>query len=815
MPFQNIEKKWQDRWRKSGLFKTPENPGNDKFYLLEMFAYPSGDVHIGHFRNYSIGDVVWRYKRMRGKKLLHAFGWDAFGLPAEQAAIKRNIHPSEWTEKNIETGRSTLRSMGLSYDWDREVVTCRPNYYRWTQWVFLKLFEKGLAYQKESQVNWCPECNTVLANEQVINGCCWRHTETPIKRRILKQWYFKITDYAQRLLDDLDKLDWPNSVKTMQRNWIGRSTGANLTFEIVETGDKLPIFTTRPDTVYGVTFMAIAPEADLMRKLISVCPNREAVEDYIDRAALRSEIERTAEGREKDGVDSGLHVRNPYNGDEVPLFVADYVLAGYGSGVVMAVPAHDQRDFEFARKYNIPIKVVINPPDEKLHESEMTKAYTEPGVMVNSAHFDGMESRKAISAITKYGAEKGFAEKAIQFKLRDWLISRQRYWGAPIPIVHCENCGVVPVPESDLPVELPYVTDFLPKGRSPLADVPEFIETECPKCGGLAKRDPDTMDTFVCSSWYQLRYPDANNDEQAFSRMAADTWLPVDLYVGGIEHATGHLLYFRFITKVLHDMDYLSIDEPAQKLFNHGMVCDENGDIMSKSKGNVVSPVAVMDKHGVDVSRTAMLFFAPPDHEIAWNEDGIKGAERFLTRIEKLVPQNLDSSKTTNSIEGLSEGDAELYREINRTVKAITEDIEEMSYNTAIARMMEFLNFAEDYQLAKSEIGFYVADRLTRILAPFAPHLAEELNARLGFQEFVVEREWPEYDETVIAFETIEIGVQINGKVRGTIEIAPDATQKVATTAAHEEPNIEKHLEGKTVVKYIYVPGRILNIIAK
>lgn len=815
MPFQDIEKKWQDKWCENGVFKTPENQGEDKFYLLEMFAYPSGDVHMGHFRNYSIGDLVWRYMCMKGKKLLHPFGWDAFGLPAEQAAIKRGIHPSEWTEKNIATGRSTMRSLGFSYDWDREVVTCRPDYYKWTQWVFLKLYEKGLAYRKESLVNWCPECNTVLANEQVVNGCCWRHSETPITKRVLEQWFFKITDYAQRLLDDLEKVDWPHSVKTMQRNWIGRSTGANITFSIVETGDELPIFTTRPDTVFGVTFMAIAPEADLMRKLIVVCPNRSAVEDYIAQAAMRSEIERTAEGREKDGVDTGLHVRNPFTGNEVPLFVADYVLAGYGSGAVMAVPAHDQRDFEFASKYNIPIKVVINPIEGKSNPDEMTEAFVEQGIMVNSAPFDGMNSKDAISAITDFGAEKGFAEKAIQFRLRDWLISRQRYWGAPIPVVHCEKCGVVPVSESELPIELPHVKDFLPKGRSPLADVPEFMNVKCPKCGAPAKRDPDTMDTFVCSSWYQLRYPDAKNSEKAFAREAVDKWLPVDLYIGGIEHATGHLLYFRFITKVLFDMGYLSVEEPARKLFNHGMVCDEKGDIMSKSKGNVISPITVTQEHGVDVSRTAMLFFAPPEHEIAWSEDAIKGSQRFLTRIERFIPENIDPSKTVVSIEGLSHRDAELYREINRTVKAVTDDIESMSYNTAIARMMEFMNFAEQDELDKSAIAFYVADRLTRILAPFAPHLAEELNARIGFENFVVERDWPTYDESAIGYDTIEIGVQVNGKVRGTINIAPDADRESAVQVAMSEQSILKHIENQTVVKHIYVPGRILNIIVK
>ena len=449
----------------------------------------------------------------------------------------------------------------------------------------------------------------------------------------------------------MDGLDWPHSVKAMQRNWIGRSTGANIKFSVVETGDELPIFTTRPDTVFGVTFMAIAPEADLMKKLVQICPNREVVEDYIAKAALRSEIERTAEGREKDGVDMGLHVRNPFTGDEVPLFVADYVLAGYGSGAVMAVPAHDQRDFEFAKKYDIPIKLVIDSPEGKLKAEELTEAYVEPGVMANSAPFDGMDSQKAIEAITEFGAEKGFAEKAIQFRLRDWLLSRQRYWGAPIPVVHCENCGVVPVPETELPVELPHVKDFLPKGRSPLADVPEFMNTECPKCGGPARRDPDTMDTFVCSSWYQLRYPDANNPDEAISREAAEKWLPIDLYIGGIEHATGHLLYFRFITKVLFDMGYLPVEEPAEKLFNHGMVCDEHGDIMSKSKGNVTSPIEVTEEHGVDVSRLAMLFFAPPEHEISWSNDALKGAERFLTRVDKFIPEDIDSKRTTNSIE--------------------------------------------------------------------------------------------------------------------------------------------------------------------
>ena len=816
MPFQEIEEKWQKRWREAGVFDTPDDPGEDKFYLLEMYAYPSGDIHLGHFRNYSIGDVIWRYNRMKGKKMLHPFGWDSFGLPAEQAAIKRNIHPKDWTEGNIATGKSTMQSIGLSYDWDREIATSRPDFYKWTQWVFLQLYKRGLAYQKEAAVNWCPKCNTVLANEQVVGGCCWRHSDTPVQRKTLKQWFFRITDYAQRLLDDLDKLDqWPHTVKSIQRYWIGRSEGANINFEIVETGDSLPIFTTRPDTVYGVTFMAIAPEAGPMRKLVDLCPNRDAVERYIHEAAMKSEIERVAEDREKDGVDTGLHVRNPYNGKDVPLFVADYVLAGYGSGAVMAVPAHDQRDFDFAKKYGIPIDIVIAPPGDAISSEEMADAYTDPGIMVNSDRFDGMDSREAIPAMVEFGEEKGFAEKAIQFKLRDWLISRQRYWGAPIPVVHCEKCGTVPIPEEDLPVELPHVDDFLPRGRSPLADVPEFMNTKCPICGGPARRDPDTMDTFVCSSWYELRYLDPHNDSKPFDIEEAKKWLPVDLYIGGIEHATGHLLYFRFIFKVLYDLGLLPVDEPVVKLFNHGMVCDENGEIMSKSKGNVVSPTVVIDKHGVDVSRTAMLFFAPPGHEISWSEDGIKGAERFLRRIDRLIFPNIDPSRVADSIETLSGRDAVLYRELHRTIDFVTRDIDEMAFNTAIARLMEFINVVSPEDMERSAIAFTIAETLTRLLAPFAPHVAEEFNERLGFDCLIIERPWPKCDESVIGFDTVEIGVQVCGKLRGTIFVSPEADREAVLASVMEIPNVRKNIEGKKIVKVIYVPGRILNIIAK
>jgi leucyl-tRNA synthetase len=818
MEFHEIEKKWQNRWHDSGLFDTPKNPGKDKFFLLEMFAYPSGDIHMGHFRNYSIGDVAWRYLRMRGKKILHPFGWDSFGLPAEQAAIKHNLHPRGWAEGNIANARSTLKAVGVSYDWDREISTSKPDYYKWTQWIFLKLYEKGLAFQKEASVNWCPKCHTVLANEQAVGGYCWRHDDTPVERKVLKQWFFRITEYAQRLLDNIDKLtEWPESVRTIQRNWIGRSEGAHINFEVIETGNPIPIFTTRPDTVFGVTFMAIAPEAELTRKLLPSCPNRAKVEEYIAEASKKTEIERIADAGEKDGVDTGLHVRNPFNGDAVPLFVADYVLAGYGSGAVMAVPAHDQRDFEFARKYGVPIKAVISPKDKKLVSDEMTEAFTEPGIMTASGEFDKMDSITAKSAITDFGAKKKFAEKAIQFKLRDWLISRQRYWGAPIPVIHCEKCGTVPVAEKDLPVELPYVENFLPKGRSPLADVPEFMNTTCPKCGGPAVRDADTMDTFVCSSWYFLRYLDPHNNDAPFTRAEADKWLPVDFYIGGREHATGHLLYFRFITKVLFDMGYIGVDEPVVKMFNHGMVCDEHGEIMSKSKGNTISPIDVMNRFGVDVARTAMLFFAPPDHEIAWNEDGIKGAERFLLRLDRLVGEGFVPvpKKEKIVLEKLNDRDATIYRLMHRTIKAVTHDLDALQYNTAIARMMEFINEIHADDFRKSQIAYEIADTLARLIAPFAPHLAEELNERLGHKCFVVERDWPVFDEELAKLDLIEIGVQVNGKARGTITIPPNANERTAVSAAQTNEHIAKHLEGKSLAKIIYIPGKILNLIAK
>ncbi|MFH1998649.1 MAG: leucine--tRNA ligase [Planctomycetota bacterium] len=823
--FKMLDAKWQEYWKQSGLYKTPEKPDPaKKFYLLEMFAYPSGDIHIGHFRNYTIGDVIWRFHRMQGKDLLHPFGWDAFGLPAEQAAIKRNIHPEEWTEGNIATGESTLESLGISYDWDREVVTCRPDYYRWTQWVFLKLYERGLTFQDEALVNWCPECNTVLANEQVSSeGTCWRHTETKVTKKYLKQWYFKITEYAQRLLDGLDGLEgsWPPSTIAQQRNWIGRSEGAEIRFKLKETDDPLPIFTTRPDTIYGVTFMAIAPDAPLMRKLAPLSPNREAVEAYMEQAQQKTEIERTAEGVEKDGVDTGLTVINPFNHHEVPLFVADYVLGGYGSGAVMAVPAHDTRDFAFARKYGLDIVPVIHPEgEEALDPAAMKDAYTQPGIMHDSGPFNGLPSTEGIQKTAEYALDKGFGKATVNFKLRNWLLSRQRYWGAPIPVIHCKACGAVPVPEQDLPVVLPMVRDFLPKGRSPLEDVPEFLNTECPKCHAPAQRDPDTMDTFVCSSWYHFRYSDPKNQEKPWEKDAVDAWLPVDFYIGGSEHAMGHLIYFRFITKVLFDMGYVSCEEPAKALFHHGMVYDEKGEKMSKSKGNVVSPVHLVREWGVDIPRTSMLFLAPPDRKILWTETGMNGARRFLSRYAALVDSLIEAGAGVSAglpetgDQAVSEYDRPYFRYLHQTIRKVTQDLKEMQFNTAIAAMMEFLNNMSDYDPARSAMGSWMISVLPRLISPFAPHLGEELWERAGGAPSVFNATWPAFDPAACQEDVVNIPVQIKGKLRAVLILPKGTSQEDALASALADTQVQRYVPDPAKIrKVVFVPDKILNLI--
>lgn len=806
--FKDIEAKWLKKWNDCKLYDTPQEP-QKKYYMLEMFPYLTGDIHIGHFRNYIIGDFVWRYKRMQGYELLHPFGYDAFGLPAEEAAIKRGESPSKWTEKNLATGTETLKDLGLSYDWSREVRTSSPDYYRWTQWIFIKLYEKGLAYRATSFVNWCPKCKTVLANEQVVAGKCWR-CDSEVEKKELEQWYFRITEYAQRLLDNIEKLSqWPEPIRIMQRNWIGRSEGAELVFELKERPEvKLPVFTTRPDTVYGVTFMAIAPEHRLVSELLEQMPNKEQVKAYRDKALAKSEIERLSEDREKDGVDTGLRVRNPFSGDDVQLWVADYVVASYGTGIVMAVPAHDQRDFEFAKKYGIPIKVVIEPPDSRLDAAKMTEAYVDAGVMTSSGPFDGAPSPEGIKKVAEYASKKGIGKPTVSFRLRDWLISRQRYWGAPIPMIHCPKCGVVPVPENELPVLLPDESkvDFIPKGRSPLESVAEFVNVLCPKCGGNAKRDTDTMDTFVDSSWYQLRYTDPHNDREIFSLKEAAKWMPIDTYIGGDEHATGHLLYFRFITMFLADIGVSPVEEPVVKLFNHGMVLDAHGDVMSKSKGNAISPRELMERIGIDAARVAMFFFAPPDREVLWSESNVKGSSRFLERVyaEAMAAAGIEAASPDKG--------SEIYKAIEKTVKQVSEDAEVMGYNTAIARMMEFMNLYSNSAAKETPTARYAMERLTQILAPFAPFIAEELWEAFGHSESVFLSKWPGYDKQAVVEDTITIPVQVNGKLRGKVEVAKDASQDEVILKAREIEAVKQYLVSEPT-KVVFVPGRLLNFV--
>jgi leucyl-tRNA synthetase len=830
---QAIESRWQKEWGKSGLFNTPLKP-NKKFYLLEMFAYPSGDIHIGHFRNYTIGDVFWRYLKMKGFDILHPFGWDAFGLPAEEAAIKRKLHPGDWTLNNIKTSRETLKQLAISYDWEREVITCTPEYYKWTQWVFLTLYKMGLAYRAGSSVNWCPSCKTVLANEQVEGGICWR-CKSEVTKRELEQWFFKITDYAERLLKDIDKLDdWPENIKTMQKNWIGKSEGTEIKFQIpaspaggpnptcptVRRESQISVFTTRPDTIYGVTFMVMAPEHPLVKELTAP-EHKKEVEEYIKKSALKSEMDRTATG-EKDGVFTGNFAINPLSGEKVQLWVADYVLFHYGTGIVMGVPAHDQRDFLFARKYNVPIKVVINPEGKSLFPETMTEAYGEPGIMVNSGPFNGINSVEGIKKVTDYVKENGLGKSTVHYRLKDWLLSRQRYWGTPIPMIHCPKCGVVPVDEKDLPVLLPPdVKDFIPKGRSPLADVPSFINTTCPKCKGSAQRDPDTMDTFVCSSWYHLRYSDPKNSNAPFGKDKVKEWLPVDLYIGGSEHACGHLIYFRFITKVLHDAGWFTFDEPVKRLFNHGMVLDVNGEVMSKSKGNVVSPRQLMEEWGVDVSRLAMLFFAPSDWEIRWHEKGLIGAKRFIMRVWNLANSVIEhrannKEQTTNNKPELKP----LLRKMHQTIKKVTEDIDpKLEFNTAISAIMELVNeiyqlTAKNEQLISSGEIHEAVKTTVLLLAPFIPHLSEEMWEKLNGKPSIFNHPWPKYDPAFLVAEEIELVIQVNGKIKSKMIIpAEGITEDEIKTKALKDDKIKELLGGKTPRKVIIVPKRLVNIV--
>ncbi|MBU0982843.1 MAG: leucine--tRNA ligase [candidate division Zixibacteria bacterium] len=818
--FAAIEKKWQQRWDEQRLYKATDNPDPDnKFYMLVMFAYPSGDIHMGHFRNYIIGDAVARRQMMLGKDVLHPFGWDAFGLPAERAAIVRNIHPDDWTNQNIGVSRKTLQRVGISFDWSREVASCAPDYYRWTQWMFIQLFRKGLAYRKKGFVNWCPEDKTVLANEQVKDGCCER-CGTIVEQKEQIGWYFKITDYADRLIDDLEDLDWPANVKTMQREWIGRSYGLEVDFTIEETGEKLPIFTTRPDTIYGVTFMAIAPESDIVGKLNMDDRHAAAVAEYRRKTAMRSNIERSSLTDDKDGVFTGKYAINPYNGEHVQLWVADYVLAGYGTGAVMAVPAHDTRDFAFARRYGIPIRVVIHPDENTtLDVNTMDDAFVEYGPMVNSDRFDGRAGKEAIDAVSTYAEEQGFGRRKVNYKLNDWSISRQRYWGCPIPIIHCDTCGSVEVPESDLPVVLPPVENFKPRGRSPLADVPEFMNVRCPKCGGEAQRDADTMDTFVCSSWYYLRYCDPHNDREPYEKKKVNAWLPIDLYIGGITHATGHLIYFRFFQKFLHDIGWARDTEPAKVLFNHGMVMDAHGEVMSKSKGNVTSPITLTEQRGVDIGRMAMFFTAPSERPVLWSEDSVTGVEKFVTG--KLYPtiaeyrgSDPDLKQRFNDGE-LSKPEFKQYIKLNQTAKRVNESYERLQFNTAIAALMELVRDYNPSDITNDALNDQIILKTIQMVAPLAPHIAEEMWQLAGFETSVFNSSWPEFDPEAIIGDTVEVAIQVNGKLRDTVIVPAEPDQETVEAAAFASEKIQTYTQGKQIIKKIFVRGRLLNIVVK
>lgn len=809
----DIDKKWQKKWEETGLYRFDPQKISKKLYCLEMFSYPSGaNLHVGHWYNYGLTDSWARMKRMQGYNVFHPQGFDAFGLPAENYAIKTGIHPKDSTYKNIATMEEQLKNMGATFDWNYEAVTCDPEYYKWTQWIFLKLYEKGLAYRKKAPVNWCPSCKTVLANEQVVDGACER-CKNEVTKRDLTQWFFKITAYAQELLDCLPALDWPEKTKKIQTNWIGRSEGAEIEFAVADSDISFKVFTTRADTLYGVTYVVLAPENELVDRLTTAECKAE-VEAYKEAARKQTEIERLSTVREKTGVFTGAYAINPVNGEKVPIWIADYVLAGYGTGCVMAVPAHDERDYEFATRYSLPIKRVIQGKgnvDDSL-------PFVEYGVLVDSHEFTGVGSEDARTGIVKKLEGEGKGELKINYRLRDWLVSRQRYWGAPIPMVHCEHCGVVPVPEKDLPVELPYNVEFTPDGESPLAKCEEYINTTCPKCGMPAKRDPDTLDTFVCSSWYYLRYPDNKNAEKAFEPEWINQMLPVDKYVGGAEHAAMHLLYARFFTKALRDMGYLNFDEPFLSLVHQGTILGPDGNRMSKSKGNTISPDDYIREHGSDVFRMYLAFGFAYTEGGPWSDDGIKAISRFAARGERLVDAVIGLDGSVGSTKMGSE-EKELNFVRNFAIKGVTEDAEKFQFNTSIARLMELLNALYKYDSAVQEKNNRlfldtIADFL-KLLAPFAPHFAEEMWERLGYAYSIFNQEWPVWDDKALVKDEIEIAIQLNGKVREKILLPSGLDKQQTEEAAMKDAKVLALLEGKSVAKVIAVPGKLVNIVVK
>lgn len=864
--FKEVEKKWQNEWATENLFKTTDSvDGKENYYVLEMLPYPSGKLHVGHARNYTIGDVIARYKRMKGFNVLHPMGWDSFGLPAENAAIQNGAHPAIWTKSNIDNMRRQLKMIGLSYDWDREIASYLPEYYRWNQWIFKRMYEMGLVYKKKSTVNWCPDCQTVLANEQVEDGMCWRHSKTPVIQKDLEQWFFKITDYAEELLEGHKELKegWPEKVLTMQKNWIGKSFGTEINFTVEQTGEKLPVFTTRIDTIFGVTYAVIAPEHPMVEEIIKVNPS---IKEAVFNMKNTDLIERTAEGKEKNGIPTGWNVINPVNREAVPLWIGDYVLMNYGTGAVMAVPAHDERDFAFAKKYDLPIKVVINPIDKETKQEiaivgeDMQNAFVGTGVMTNSEMFNGTPSKEALNKIAEFVEEKGYGQRTTKYRLKDWGVSRQRYWGTPIPALYCEKCGVVMEKDENLPVLLPTDVEFTGNGN-PIETSESFKHAVCPVCGGEARRDADTMDTFVDSSWYFLRYCDPKNTSAPFAKEKANLWSPVDQYIGGIEHAVMHLLYSRFFHKVLRDMGLISTNEPFKRLLTQGMVLgpsyysnaenkflypedvvikgeqafakDTNEELvvkmekMSKSKNNGVDPEVMIDKYGADTTRLFIMFAAPPEKELEWNENGLAGAARFLTKIWRLVLENrdlLENGEIDYAV--LSKEDKAVVRKLHQTIKKVTESIEDnYHFNTSIAATMELINELQDYKTNVLEAGKGTSEskkifgeamrNVVVMLSVFTPHFCDELWQEMGNTGYLFNQPWPTHVEALTISDEVEVAVQVNGKLRGSLEINRNISKEELEKLALNIENVQKHIEGKTVAKIIIVPGKIVNIVVK
>jgi leucyl-tRNA synthetase len=805
-----IELKWHARWENADFYKAEENSAKPKFYVLEMLPYPSGTLHIGHIRNYSIGDALARYKWMRGYNVLHPMGWDAFGLPAENAAIANQRPPREWTLENIAAMKKTHRRFAFSYDWDREVSTCEPEYYRWNQWFFLQMLERGLAYRKKALVNWCPRCATVLANEQVVEGCCWRHEETPVEQRALEQWFLRITNYADQLLDDIAQLEggWPERVLTMQRNWIGRSYGAEADFKLASTGEPIRVFTTRVDTIYGATCVILAPEHRLNETLLDAQGHARA------KAMVDARAGRDPGDIEKEGFFTGRYAINPYSGEQVPVWIGNFVLMGYGTGAIMAVPAHDERDFEFCRKYGILIRPVIRPVDGSLAvEPGMTQAFVEDGIVENSGEWSGLASEEARGRMSAHAERHGFGQAAVTYRIKDWGISRQRYWGTPIPVVHCPACGVVPVPEGQLPVLLPDRIEITGAGRSPLENVPEFVNVACPKCGGAARRETDTMDTFIDSSWYFYRYCDAHNSAMPFDPAKIAYWFEIDQYIGGVEHAILHLIYSRFFTKMMRDIGLIQNSEPARRLFTQGMVIAE-GAKMSKSKGNVVGADLLAEKFGTDTSRMFVLFAAPPEKEVDWRAEGAEGLYRFLGRVYRFATRNVGQGGAPS---GPGNSDRKVLRKLHQTLKKITEDFEtRWHFNTCIASIMELVNilYAEEPNISAAPMA-EILEKLALMLAPFAPYLSQEIWEELGNDGAVFRQSWPAFDPELAKEDLAEIVVQVNGKLRGRIHVPFGTPKEELESLAMADEKVQPFLAGKQVVKVITVPDKLVNVVVK